>query len=218
MQPMPGALVFRTPNGDPLECHCSGAALRVGGEFGPRTILLRSRPKNEAIVSFAAVNQKIGDLLREVRGRHRAEADLRELNDTLEQRIEMRTQEIRDVFSRLYESERQFRNLVESVTDYAIFMLDQNGLVATWNAGAERIKGYTNDEIIGQHFSIFYTEDDRRNAVPEQVLQPLDAPAVSQWKDGEFAKAVICFGLASSSMKSTMKKAVLLDLPRSRVI
>ena len=170
MQPMPGALVFRTPNGDPLECHCSGGALRVGGEFGPRTILLRSRPKNEAIVNFAAVNQKIGDLLREVRGRRRAEADLRELNDTLEQRIEMRTQEIRDVFSRLYESERQFRNLVESVTDYAIFMLDQNGLVVTWNAGAERIKGYTNDEIIGQHFSIFYTEDDRRNAVPEQVL------------------------------------------------
>ena len=49
-------------------------------------------------------------------------------------------------------------------------MLDQNGFVTTWNAGAERIKGYTNDEIIGQHFSIFYTEDDRRNGVPEQVL------------------------------------------------
>jgi len=170
MQPMPGALVFRRSNGAPLECQCSGAALRPGGEFGPRTILLRSRPKNEAIVSFAALNQKIAELSREIRGRRTAEAGLRELNDTLEQQIEVRAQEIRDVFSRLYESERQFRNLVESVTDYAIFMLDQNGLVATWNAGAERIKGYTSDEIIGQHFSIFYTEDDRRNGVPEQVL------------------------------------------------
>ena len=170
MQPMPGALVFRRSNGAPPECQCSGAALRPGGEFGPRTILLRSRPKNEAIVSFAALNQKIADLSREVRGRHRAEAELRELNDTLERRMEVRTQEIHDVFSRLYESERQFRNLVESVTDYAIFMLDQNGFVTTWNAGAERIKGYTSDEIIGQHFSIFYTEDDRRNGVPEQVL------------------------------------------------
>ena len=170
MQPMPGALVFRRLNGAPLECQCSGAALRPGGEFGPRTILLRSRPKNEAVVSFAALNQKIADLSREVRGRRTAEVGLRELNDSLEQRIEVRTQEIRDVFSRLYESERQFRNLVESVTDYAIFMLDQNGFVTTWNAGAERIKGYTNDEIIGQHFSIFYTEDDRRNGVPEQVL------------------------------------------------
>jgi PAS domain S-box-containing protein len=170
MQPMPGALVFRRSNGAPLECQCSGAALRSGGEFGPKTILLRSRPKNEAVVRFAALNQKIADLSREIRGRRRAEDGLRELNDSLEQRIEVRTQEIRDVFSRLYESERQFRSLVESVTDYAIFMLDQNGFVTTWNAGAERIKGYTNDEIIGQHFSIFYTEDDRRNGVPEQVL------------------------------------------------
>ena len=170
MQPMPGALVFRRLNGAPLECQCSGAALRPGGEFGPRTILLRSRPKNEAVVSFVALNQKIADLSREVRGRRTAEVGLRELNDSLEQRIEVRTQEIRDVFSRLYESERQFRNLVESVTDYAIFMLDQNGLITTWNAGAERIKGYTNDEIIGQHFSIFYTADDRRNGVPEQAL------------------------------------------------
>ena len=92
MQPMPGALVFRRSNGAPLECQCNGAALRPGGEFGPRTILLRSRPKNEAVVSFAALNEKIADLSREVRGRRRAEAGLRELNDSLEQRIEIRTQ------------------------------------------------------------------------------------------------------------------------------
>lgn len=170
MQPLPGALVFRRSSGEPLECQCSGAALRPGGGFVPRTILLRSRPKNEAVVSFAALNQKIADLSREVRGRRRAEAGLRELNDTLEQRIEARTQEIREVFSRLYHSESQFRNLVESVTDCAIFMIDQNGFVTTWNAGAERIKGYTNAEIIGQHFSIFYTEDDRRSGVPAQAL------------------------------------------------
>ena len=121
MQPMPGALVFRRSNGAPLECQCSGAALRPGEEFGPRTILLRSRPKDEAVVSFAVLNQKIADLSREVRGRRTAEVGLRELNDSLEQRIEVRTQETRDVFFKLYDSERQFRNLVESVTDYAIF-------------------------------------------------------------------------------------------------
>src|SRR5687767_6898673 len=48
------------------------------------------------------------------------------------------------------------RLLIDSTTDYAIFMLDPNGYIATWNAGAERIKGYTKDEIIGKHFSIFY--------------------------------------------------------------
>lgn len=70
----------------------------------------------------------------------------------------------------LRESERQFRLLVAGVTDYAIFMLDPNGIVVSWNAGAERIKGYTADEIVGQHFSRFYTEADRSAAVPARAL------------------------------------------------
>ncbi|HMJ15299.1 MAG TPA: PAS domain S-box protein, partial [Polyangiaceae bacterium] len=53
-----------------------------------------------------------------------------------------------------------FRLLVESVKDYAIFVLDPVGRVATWNAGAERIKGYSADEIIGKHFSIFYPPEE----------------------------------------------------------
>ena len=56
----------------------------------------------------------------------------------------------------LRQSEERFRLLVESVRDYAIFMLDPDGYVLTWNAGAERFKGYRADEIIGQHFSRFY--------------------------------------------------------------
>jgi PAS domain-containing protein len=57
---------------------------------------------------------------------------------------------------RLLASEERFRMLVESVRDYAIFMLDPNGHVASWNAGAQRIKGYVAPEIIGRHFSVFY--------------------------------------------------------------
>lgn len=71
----------------------------------------------------------------------------------------------------LRESERQFRLMVRSVTDYALFMLDPNGIVTSWNAGAERIKGYKSDEIIGQHFSRFYTEPDRAAGLPAQALQ-----------------------------------------------
>ncbi|TPN99772.1 PAS domain-containing sensor histidine kinase [Mesorhizobium sp. B1-1-5] len=70
----------------------------------------------------------------------------------------------------LRQSERQFRLLVSGVTDYALFMLDPNGLVTSWNAGAERIKGYTAEEIIGQHFSRFYTEHDRAAGLPGRAL------------------------------------------------
>jgi PAS domain S-box-containing protein len=70
----------------------------------------------------------------------------------------------------LRRSEEQFRLLVDSVIDYAIYMLSPEGLVTTWNAGARNIKGYTADEVIGTHFSRFYTEDDRRGGLPEHVL------------------------------------------------
>jgi PAS domain S-box-containing protein len=72
--------------------------------------------------------------------------------------------------ARLEESEQRFRLLVDSVVDYAIFMLDVDGYVTSWNSGAQRIKGYTADEIIGQHFSKFYTEEDRNNDLPKSVL------------------------------------------------
>src|SRR5207249_1426010 len=70
----------------------------------------------------------------------------------------------------LLESERQFRLLVEGVTDYAIYMIDPNGIVTSWNAGAQRIKGYTPNEIIGQHFSRFYTDEDRAAGLPLRSL------------------------------------------------
>src|ERR1700748_3528096 len=68
--------------------------------------------------------------------------------------------------TQLRESEAQFRLLVQSVTDYAIYMLDVDGHVASWNAGAQRIKGYAPEEIIGRHFSNFYTEADRAAGLP----------------------------------------------------
>jgi PAS domain S-box-containing protein len=71
----------------------------------------------------------------------------------------------------LLDAERRFRILVQGVTDYAIFMLDPEGKVANWNAGAERIKGYTPDEIVGQHFSRFYTAEDFEAGVPHRALE-----------------------------------------------
>ncbi|WP_426338187.1 PAS domain S-box protein [Pseudoduganella sp. S-14] len=81
----------------------------------------------------------------------------------------------------LHASEQQFRLLVQSVTDYAIFMLSPTGIVTSWNAGAARIKGYDSDEIIGQHFSRFYTEEDKAAGLPENALRTAE-------REGQFER------------------------------
>ena len=64
-----------------------------------------------------------------------------------------------------------YRLLVEAVTDYAIYMLDRHGRVTSWNPGAQRFKGYQASEIVGEHFSRFYTDEDRATGVPARALQ-----------------------------------------------
>jgi PAS domain S-box-containing protein len=71
----------------------------------------------------------------------------------------------------LKQSEQQFRLLVQSVTDYAIYMLAPDGRLTNWNPGAQRIKGYRPEEVIGQHFSIFYTPEDREAGEPQRALE-----------------------------------------------
>jgi PAS domain S-box-containing protein len=82
--------------------------------------------------------------------------------------------------SRLPLTDESFRLLVDSVTDYAIFLLDADGIVATWNQGAEHIKGYKAEEIIGQHFSRFYPREARESKWPDRELQIAS-------KEGRFA-------------------------------
>jgi len=111
------------------------------------------------------------NMLLDITDRKRAEQAIKQLNETLEQRVEERTRQMTQAFTQLGASEEQFRMLVQGVTDYAIFMLDPKGFMANWNAGAARIKGYAAKEIIGRHFSQFYTEEDRREGVPERALE-----------------------------------------------
>ena len=75
-------------------------------------------------------------------------------------------------------SEERFRLLVQGVKDYAIFMLDPRGYISTWNAGAERIKGYTDGEILGKHFSVFYTPEDLEDGKPARELEIATATGV----------------------------------------
>ncbi len=71
---------------------------------------------------------------------------------------------------RINEADR-YRLLIDAIADYAIYMLDEQGYIVSWNPGVQRFKGYTEQEILGQHFSIFYTEEDRAAGLPARALR-----------------------------------------------
>jgi PAS domain S-box-containing protein len=71
---------------------------------------------------------------------------------------------------RQFDQGRQFELLVKTLSDYAIYMIDPDGFISTWNTGARRIKGYEEPEIIGQHFSRFFSEDDQRQGLPQKII------------------------------------------------
>jgi PAS domain S-box-containing protein len=100
-----------------------------------------------------------------------SETALNDSNASLASEASGRAIETRATLAKLRDSERNFRLLVQSVTDYAIYMLNPEGRVVTWNAGAERIKGYLAREIVGSHLSQFFTPEDREAGVPNMALK-----------------------------------------------
>ena len=109
-------------------------------------------------------------ITRDVTERKKSGRALEQLNADLEQMVRERTRELETALGRLQESERSFALLVDSVTDYALFMLDPTGRIVSWNSGAKRIKGYEAEEIIGKNFECFYTEEDRAAGIPAEAL------------------------------------------------
>jgi PAS domain S-box-containing protein len=99
-----------------------------------------------------------------------SEYKLRQLNASLEKMVEERTIDLKKNNEALKKSEDRYHKMVSEVEDYAILLLDKNGIIQNWNAGAEKIKGYKESEIIGKSFKIFYRDQDRRIKLPEKLL------------------------------------------------
>jgi PAS domain S-box-containing protein len=114
--------------------------------------------------------KRVAGVYYDISERKALEARFLALNESLEARIADRARQLAATAAQLAETERRFHLLIDAVTDYAIFMLDTAGNVVSWNPGAERIKGYSSGDIIGQHFSRFYTEDDRQKGLPWTAL------------------------------------------------
>jgi PAS domain S-box-containing protein len=93
-----------------------------------------------------------------------SERKYRELFESLEKKVEKRTQTLK-------KSEERYHKMVEEVQDYAILLLDKKGNIMNWNKGAENIKGYSEQEIIGKNFSVFYRQSDRDDRLPQKLIK-----------------------------------------------
>jgi PAS domain S-box-containing protein len=142
------------PHGQPARAMLEARSARQDGG-GPHKIQGKLQCKDGTIIAASITVQPLRDSTGALLGWGEIVRDLSQRNAAVN------AQEF---------TEDQFRRLVQGVIDYAIYMLDLEGHVHSWNTGAERIKGYQADEIIGRHFSLFYTESDRASGEPERGL------------------------------------------------
>ncbi|HEY0067888.1 MAG TPA: PAS domain S-box protein [Flavisolibacter sp.] len=99
-----------------------------------------------------------------------SEAKYRELAASLEEKVEEKTQDLKRKNEELRKSEERYHKMIDEVEDYAIILLDKNGIVQNWNKGAEKIKGYKEKEIVGKSFETFYLEEDRKDKLPHKLI------------------------------------------------
>ena len=126
--------------------------------------------KGELAKDATGSARRVAGVYYEISERKQLEARLLALNESLEARVADRARQLAATTAQLEETERRFRLVIDAVTDYAIYMLNTAGNIVSWNPGAERIKGYSAEEILGQHFSKFYTEQERQKDLPRIAL------------------------------------------------
>lgn len=146
-------------------------------------------PKNSGIIKWIRANGKAffdenGQLSRTVgtvaditkskqteNALKESEKKYRELAISLEKKVDEKTADLKRKNEELKTSEERYHKMIDEVEDYAIILLDKNGVVQNWNKGAEKIKGYKEKEIIGKNFSKFYLEEDLKARLPEKILE-----------------------------------------------
>lgn len=116
-------------------------------------------------ISITALHDTVGNVI----GFSKVTRDLTERRNN-ELRLQAYAEDLRKKNELLWQSEQRYHRMVSEVEDYVIILLSPEGIIENWNRGAQKIKGYTAEEIIGKHFSIFYSEADRQNKVPDRLL------------------------------------------------
>ena len=130
-----------------------------GSKFWANVIITSMRNPAGELIGYAKVTRDLTE-------RKQAEDKLRTSYDDLERRVRQRTSDLQKLNDELRTSEERFRLMIEGIKDYAIYTLDSKGMVTSWNEGAAGIYGYSSEEIIGKHRSLFFTPEDVASGLP----------------------------------------------------
>lgn len=148
----------------------------------------------------------------------------RRLASSLERTMEQKLQDLRMKANELSEMEEMYHKMIEEVEDYAIILLDEEGIIRNWNKGAEKIKGYSEDEIVGKSFQEFYMSEDRKSGLPLSLLEQArtDGKAIHEgWrrrKDGSaFWGSVVLTALHNEQGKTIGFSKVTRDLTERKL-
>lgn len=145
--------------------------MRPDGSF--RTVAPHPQPLfDESGKMTGAVNMlvDITGLKRTELAIRQSEQELRQLTASLEEKVLQRTQDLSIRNEELRRSEERYHKMIDEVEDYAIILLDPDGIIQNWNKGAEKIKGYREEEIVGKEFSVFYRPEDREAGLPQKLI------------------------------------------------
>src|SRR5215212_2583723 len=178
---MVGTSIAKYVHADDLERALEELA-KVASKPGVHPVAVETRVRHkddswrhlEGIANNLLGDPAVGGMVfnhRDVTDRKRAEEEVRRLNEELENRVKERTARLETALADLRASEERYRLLVDSVEDYAIFMVDPNGRVLDWNVGAQRTFGYREEEIVGKESSLLFTPEDRGRSAYEEELR-----------------------------------------------
>ena len=144
--------------------------------------------------------------------------------NNFEHTIEERTEELVQYYGKYRISEERYHHMIDEVEDYAIILLDKNGIIQNWNKGAEKIKGYREDEIVGKSFEMFYLDEDRRRGLPRMLITEAETKGKAQsegWRkrkgDSKFWGSIVITALHDSTGAVTGFSKVTRDLTERKM-
>jgi len=141
-----------------------------GSKFFARLSINPFFDENRQVIGAINIFQDVTELKKVERALKTSEENYKALAEVLEKNVKEKTEDLISTNDELQKSKESYHQMIEEIEDYAIIRLDKDGFIQNWNKGAQKIKGYKEEEIVGKHFQVFYLKEERESGVPQKLI------------------------------------------------